>query len=124
MAGRRGKRQKNQKGFTLLEFLVAVLILSIGLLGMGTLTGSMMNFNRVAFKSTKAVTLAQDKMEELKGTSYASLSGGNDSESIYTRTWTVAADTPDDDMTTVTVTVTWTSAGDSKEIELKSIVAK
>lgn len=124
MSRHEGDRQGDQRGFTLLEFLVAVIILSIGLLGMGTLTGSMISFNRIAFNSTKAVTLAQDKMEELKGTSYASLAGGNDSESIFTRTWTAAADTPDNDMTTLTVTVTWTSEGDNKEVELKSIVAK
>jgi len=131
MSRHQGHRERDQKGFTLLEFLHrcrslldAILILSIGLLGMGVLTGSMINYNKVAFNRTEAGASAEDKMEELKNTSYASLTGGDDSESIYTRTWTVDTDTPDDDMKTITVTVEWNWKGNTKNIELKSIVAK
>jgi len=125
-----GRRRKNQKGFTLLEFLIAVVILSVGLLGMGSLTGAMVNFNRVAYNSTKAVTLAEEKMEEVRSLNYQSiesLTSGSDTESIFTRSWAVAADTPNtsnDGMTTITVTVAWTWKGNSKNIELKSIVGR
>ena len=48
-------RQRDQKGFTLLEFLIAVMILSVAMLGMATLTGAMISYNKEAFDNTRAV---------------------------------------------------------------------
>jgi type IV pilus assembly protein PilV len=127
MAVRQDIRRKGQKGFTLLEFLIAVMVLSVGLLGMASLTGAMINFNRTAYNSTKAVTLAEEKMEELRNLNYqslTSLSSSYDSDSIFTRTWTLTADDPDDNMTTIEVTVTWSWKGSSKSLSLKSIVGR
>ena len=127
MAVRQDIRRKGQKGFTLLEFLIAVMVLSVGLLGMASLTGAMINFNRTAYNSTKAVTLAEEKMEELRNRNYqslTSLSSSYDSDSIFTRTWTLTADVPDDNMTTIEVTVTWSWKGNSKSISIKSIVGR
>ena len=128
MAVRQDIRRKGQKGFTLLEFLIAVMVLSVGLLGMASLTGAMINFNRTAYNSTKAVTLAEDKMEELRNLSYQSLldesTSDSDTESIFTRGWTLEFGEPDDGMTTITVTVTWTWKGTSKSIDIKSIVGR
>jgi type IV pilus assembly protein PilV len=124
--GLKNKRKK-QKGFTLLEFLIAILVLSVGLLGMASLTGAMINYNRIAFNSTKAVALAQDKLEDLKNLNFQSLSSvpsGYDTESIFTRTWSVAVDTPDTGMATVSVTVTWSWKGDSETITLTSIAGR
>ncbi len=121
------RRGNDQQGFTLLEFLVAVAILSVGLLGMGTLTGAVMNYNREAYNGTKAVALAQDKMEDLRNLSYQTLSGltgGSDTDSIYTRTWTISANVPVNDMATITVTVAWDWKGTSKSVQLKSIVGR
>jgi len=117
-------RQKDQKGFTLLEFLIAVTILSVALLGMATLTGAMRSYNKEAYNNTQAVAIAQGKIEELKNTPYGSLTGGNDTPSGYTRTWTVDGNTPGNDMKTLTVTVTWNWKGQSKSVEYKSIVGK
>jgi type IV pilus assembly protein PilV len=121
-------RRRDQKGFTLLEFLIAVMILSIGLLGMATLTGAMINYNAVAYNSTKAVTLAEEKMEGLRNLNYqnlSSLSSGYDSESIFTRTWTLTPDTPDDNMITIEVEVTWDWKGAAANpITLTSIVGE
>jgi len=128
MALCQGNLRKDQKGFTLLEFLIAVMVLSIGLLGMASLTGAMINFNRTAYNSTKAVTLAEEKMEELRNLSYQSLldesTSDSDTESIFTRGWTLEFGEPDDGMTTITVTVTWTWKGTSKSIDIKSIVGR
>ena len=125
MSKHQGSIQRNQKGFTLLEFLIAVMILSVAMLGMATLTGAMISYNKEAFDNTRAVALAQGKMEQLKNIPYGSLTGSNDTpQSPYTRTWTVDDDTPGTDMKTLTVTVTWDWKGDSKEVEYTSIVGK
>ena len=59
-----------------------------------------------------AAALAADKMEELKNTAYASLADGTDTqESIFTRTWTVTANSPATGMSTLVVTVAWNWQG-------------
>lgn len=61
----------SQKGFTLLEVLVALVILSVGLLGMASLTASVVRTNSFSDDFTTATALAQDKLEELINFSFA-----------------------------------------------------
>lgn len=124
MSSRFGPTENFPKGFTLLEVLIAIVVLSVALLGMASLTGSIIGYNQFADQVTKATTLAQDKLEELKNTSYSNITDGSDTESIYTRTCTVASDSPAANMKTITVTVTWNWKGTAKEVVLKTIIAK
>lgn len=55
-----------EKGFTLIEILIAIVILGIGFMGLANLQISCIHNNSHSCCLTKAVTLAQDKMEELK----------------------------------------------------------
>lgn len=57
---------KSSSGLTLIEVLIAVVLASVGMLAYGMLTGSVIERNVVSKKSSVAVTLAQDKIEELK----------------------------------------------------------
>ena len=101
-----------------------MVVLSIALLGMASLTGSIISYNQFADNVTTATTLAQDKMEELKNTSYSSLTSSSDTDSIYTRTWTVTPDTRDTNMTTVEVKVEWTWKGQTRDVVLNTIIAQ
>ena len=56
---------KRNEGLTLLEVLAAVAILSFGLLAVATMQGSSIKGNSQAIGTTEAITLAQDKFEEL-----------------------------------------------------------
>ena len=69
---------KNKQGFTLVEFLVATAILSIGLLALINLQLMAIRGNRDSKEMTRAIFLAEKKMEELKNTAYASLASGQD----------------------------------------------
>ena len=60
------RKSRNEKGFTLLEILVALSILSIGLLGMAGLTTSIIHGNTLSKKVTTATTLGQDRMEHFR----------------------------------------------------------
>ena len=55
-----------ERGFTLIEILIAMLILGIGFMGLANLQISCINGNSNSSRLTKAIILAQDKMEELK----------------------------------------------------------
>lgn len=55
-----------QSGFTLLEVLVAVLVLSIGLLGLAGLMASSIRNNQSAYQRTQATWLAYDIVDRLR----------------------------------------------------------
>ncbi len=55
-----------QKGFTLLEVLVAMLILSIGLLGLAGLMASGLRNNHSAYYRTQATWLAYDVIDRMR----------------------------------------------------------
>lgn len=56
---------KNKNGFTLIEVLIAIVILSIGLLGIGQMQLMGIQGNASARGFSEASALGQDKMEEL-----------------------------------------------------------
>ncbi len=59
-------RLSQNSGLTLIEVILAIALASIGLLAYGILTGAVIERNAVSKKSSVAVTLAQDKIEEIK----------------------------------------------------------
>ena len=110
-----------QSGFTILEVMVAISILAIGLLAVFSGQNMAIRGNDRANRLTEAMTLAQDKVEELLALPYddvdATGSPVNDPGG-YTITWVV-------DDTVVTnaklITVTVTGNGLRKSLEVKSI---
>ena len=119
----------DNKGFTLIEVLIAILILSVGLLGMASLTVAIINGNKFSNNLSTATTLAQDKMEDIRRVGYANAASETKATmsspySDYKRGVTVTADSPATDMKTVSVKIYW--GGASKEdhnVELKTILA-
>jgi type IV pilus assembly protein PilV len=115
-------------GFTLIELMIAIVILSVGLLGMATLTGSIVQKNKLSNDLTAATTLAQDKLEDVRADGYANAvsqtktaCAGDFSE--YQREVTVNNDTPASGMKEITVTVYW-GPSDAHDIEIKTILCE
>jgi prepilin-type N-terminal cleavage/methylation domain-containing protein len=118
-------RVLNQKGFTLIEIFAAISILAIAILGLVSVTVNVIKGNTFSKTMTAATTLASDKMEQLKKTSYASLASGTDTaQTIYARTWTVTQDSPALGMKTVVVTVQWTWEGVARNVAVNSLIAQ
>ena len=67
-------RRRYIKGFTLIEIMVAVTLLSVGLLGMAGLTVGIMRGNSLSNQVTTATALAQAKMEDIKRVGYSGAS--------------------------------------------------
>jgi len=59
-----------QKGFTLLEVIVAISILTVGLLAVASMQGSAIMANASATDVTDATTLAADRLEKLASLAY------------------------------------------------------
>jgi type IV pilus assembly protein PilV len=66
------------RGFTLLEVLIAVLILSIGLLGLAGLQTASLKFNTSAYYLTQATALAYDFTDRMRANRDAALDGDYD----------------------------------------------
>lgn len=67
---------KDQAGFSLLEVLIAVLVLSIGLLGMAGLQLNSLKFNQTATTRSQATVLAYDIADRMRANRAVAKSGG------------------------------------------------
>lgn len=69
---------RRQSGFSLLEVLVAILVLAIGLLGLAGLMASSMRNNHGAYHRTQAVWLAYDIADRMRANRQVALANGYD----------------------------------------------
>jgi prepilin-type N-terminal cleavage/methylation domain-containing protein len=90
-----------EKGFTLVELLVALALSMVGLLGLISLQMVAIKGNANSRNYAEATALAQEKMEELQVLPYANVvagaegpMGANPASTLkpYTRTWTILSD--------------------------------
>ena len=130
------KGEQRQSGFTLIEVLIAISILTIGLLAVAKMQVSAIQGNYFSNNTTTALSLAQQKMEDLLGKAYNTVpdlaagthqefdvdeEGTPSSGGIYQRVWTVADDTPITDTKTITIIVTWTKGNNTHRVNLSCI---
>ena len=102
-------KKGESEGFTLVEVLVAIVVLSVALLALAGLQIISIRGNSFGNHMTEAVTLAKDVMEEMKNTQWEQIQGSTDaprggSGIVYHRVCSVTAS---DEIKTVTVRVTW-----------------
>ena len=119
---------EGKNGFTLIEVLIAIVILSVGLLGMASLTVGIIKGNKFSNDLSTATTLAQDRMEDIRSYSYASVASETKAAcsapyNQFQREVTVVADSPASGMKTITVKVYW-GPSDSHNVELKTILSQ
>jgi len=68
-------RQPRQQGFTMIEVLVTVIILSIGLLGLAGLQATSLRNNQSAFLRSQATILAYDIADRIRANGTAAING-------------------------------------------------
>lgn len=121
---------RNQRAFSLLEVLIALVILAVGMLGLAGLQIMSINGNRFGQEMTVASTLAQNKLEELRQTDFDSLVSSNDicinqaSGVNFDREWTVTEDSPAAGMKTIDVTVSWPGTEADRQVNISTIVSE
>lgn len=127
-------------GFTLIEMLVALVLLSIGMLGMSRITIATVSVHAANESLAQASALLQDSMERIKKSGYANANAGTVTDpygsmasystyggttfnySLYKRVTSVAAQSPAANMKTVTVTIFW--QGDRHALSAATIIAE
>ncbi len=136
---------KKEKGFTLLEVIIAISIFTIGLLAIAMLQGSAVRGTNSARTFTIAATLAGDRMEkllalekdspQLEDTDNDGTSGlsdiGNDADHALTNQvisgksfdifWNTAPDTPKTGNKTISLIISWSDQGRGKQLELRQV---
>ena len=80
---------KNNNGFTLVEILITVLILSIGLLGLAGLQVSSMKSNHSSYLRSQATIMAYDMIDRMR----ANQKAVTDTDYVANTTYTVTAPT-------------------------------
>jgi len=113
-------------GFTLVEALVALLVLSIGLLGVAAMQLSSLQANNGAFQRTQATFLAQDIADRMRANRAAALAGDYDfnfGDAAPVAPATVAEDDIVAWKTRLAATLPAGSAGDPPDAEIATDLA-
>jgi prepilin-type N-terminal cleavage/methylation domain-containing protein len=123
-----------EHGFTLSEVLIAMVVLSVGLLGLSAMMIVATNSLAFSKRLTTATTLAQDKLEEIKYAPYTSVIPANhpveDYKTIpgyaqFKREVAISAG-PVPDTKTVIVTTSWQGNPQTRsyDVTLRTIINK
>lgn len=116
----------NNKGFLMIEVLLAIAILAVGLFAVMSVVTIVTKGNTQSRKVTTATTLAQDKMECFKGIGYDNISGTNTVSNDYYLEALVQNNIPGTNMKTVTVGVYWNpgTTTSNHKVTLQTIFTK
>jgi type IV pilus assembly protein PilV len=121
---------KRSKGFSLVEVLIALLILAISLLALAGLMVTTTRNSSFGGHMTEASTFAQDKLEQLRVSPWAGVATGNDTTQgstgiTYARNWTVTPN-GDGNQRWVSITINWTdpTKNSNHSMRLLSVVTE
>ena len=114
------EKPQSEKGFTLIEVLIAITLLTIGLIAVATMQVSAIHGNKTGGDISNATFLAQDKLEELKTSAdITGESDGSDQTGIFTRSWQIVSSGTDS--CSVTVSVSWVMRGNNHSVVISTI---
>jgi prepilin-type N-terminal cleavage/methylation domain-containing protein len=132
--GKITKKNRGERGFTLLEVVAAISVLTFGLLGVASMQTTSMRVNFSADRLTEGTIWAQDKLEELMAlpNTDSDLSDGShgpqtvfSANNPYTLEWDVVDNvdpgSPVNNAKLITVRVTWQVRGVTKSTQLDCI---
>jgi type IV pilus modification protein PilV len=82
---------KNQNGFTIIEVIIAILLLSVGLLGLASTAGTVTRMIGQGQRYTEASSLASERFEIIRAQECDSMAAGSATAGGYAVKWTVFA---------------------------------
>lgn len=119
----------SEEAFTLIEIMIALVVLSVGLVALAGLQISAIKGNAFSKRMTTAVTIANARLEEIKNTAYANIQSESSAQVTasnmnFTRQVTVTNDSPVLNTKTVNVTVTWKDGSKSHTVPISTIISQ
>ena len=123
-------KSNKDKGFTLLEVLIAISIFAIGILGIASMQITAIDGNASARTHTEAARWAADRLERLMALPYdhPDLDAANnphqatEGEGVYNIEWNIADDTPITNTKTIRVIVTWNARGANRSVSMQHVI--
>ena len=124
---------RDREGFTLVEVMIAVFVLTVALLGLISVTVMIIKGNDFSKRTTTATTLAKDAIEQVKKRPYNAVTPGTTTDyrnadssvgssgAYFTRVMTVTDNTPTTNMKTVQVVVSWNWGG-QRSVTVRTII--
>ncbi|MBF0257944.1 MAG: prepilin-type N-terminal cleavage/methylation domain-containing protein [Desulfamplus sp.] len=129
------KRKPSEKGFTLIEIVIAMLIFTVGLLAVGGMQISAIRGNDQAAGFTEALIVGQSKIEELSlllytdpllndtAGAYPTVRNSHTGNYDFFIGVTLTPPSPNDNKKEVKLRVQWEQFG-TRQIELKTLVLR
>jgi len=125
------------RAFTLLEVVIAMLLLGIALLALMALQIRSIQSNAFSNCLTVASCFARDQVETLRAATWDDIGDGTYLETVtdedpdtrsarmvFTRQWVVQTDPTDDRMKNVSVTVSWSQDGRPHQMSVNTRIVK
>ena len=116
-------RLSDNRGFTLIETMIAITLLSVGILGLLAMQVTSTTTTFKARRMTQAAMQVSDRQEKLMARAYddATLAPGSTSsmtDGKFTVDWDVSAvNVPIPNVKTVTITTSWTEKGQARSVQ-------
>jgi len=130
-------RLPNDRAFTLLEVVIAMLLLGIALLALMALQIRSVQSNAYSNCLTVASCYTRNQVETLRAAKWDDIGDGTYSDTVtdadpdtgaarmvFTRQWVVQTDPADDRMKNVSVTVSWTRDGRPHQMSVNTRIAR
>jgi type IV pilus assembly protein PilV len=121
-------RRGNQRGISLIEVMVGVVLMTIGILGLAALSVTVAQANRGATNRTRADQVLHEKIEEFQTADYDVIADGTDTITVggiaFERTWTVTDDTPMDGVKKIEIVGTWGERGSTFQSRRMTYIAE
>lgn len=113
---------KEEGGFTLLEVLIAIVLLALGVLSALTVETACIRGNSSAARMDDATGHAQVKLEELRSVKNpASLANGTDAPNGYVRSWVITPHATVSGARWIQVSVSWTGGFGNQQVNLQGL---
>ncbi len=119
-------KRGRERGFSLVEMMIAITVLGVGLLSLAGLFPIAMRRVSVGDIESRATFHAQAKLEELKVVAWDQLVAGVGNDTVdarFQRNWQIWEDTPAVGMKSVQVVVNWSDENGQRSITLSSLLS-
>lgn len=113
--------RRGRAGFTIVELIVAMLMLTIGLLGLAGVGAVVLKQMRGGTYQTIAASIAQSRFEQFEGDPCASIASGTATVRGMTETWTASA--VGLRAKTIRDTVTFVGPSGTRKVGIHTVVA-
>jgi len=81
----------NDRGFSLVEAVVAILVLAVGVVALGASAGAVTRMTTLGNRTAGAAAVAASRIEVLRATPCATMAGGTATTGKFTESWTVTS---------------------------------